>query len=57
MCCFAIKKTQIGVSVIVCVDMFDFKANKIFFFFSYFRPLDEAKKVKDKFDDIFNTTR
>lgn len=21
------------------------------------RPLDEAKKVKDKFDDIFNTTR
>lgn len=57
MCCFAIKKTQIGVSVIVCVDMFDFKANKNFFFFSYFRPLDEAKKVKDKFDDIFNTTR
>lgn len=22
-----------------------------------FRPLDEAKKVKEKFDDIFNTTR
>lgn len=25
--------------------------------FVIWRPLDEAKKVKDKFDDIFNTTR
>ena len=47
----AIKKTQTGKFLFHCLT--DTKEQQCL----VSRPLDEAKKVKDKFDDIFNTTR
>ena len=54
MCFFAIKKTPTGGLFFWSLNDF---WNIIYFTFTLNRPLDTAQKVKEKFDDIFNTTR